>query len=349
MPQIIPARRTPFADQMWKEISANVGEGGERLFNEGKTRKESHEESLAKSKFEKEKELIKLKESEKLKGKKDFFNEQAELLQGLRSNKSPRSEQMLETEEGEGEGQTYTDQQKELISLMNPQLAKQIQEQDKEKAKVKRHNQDIELAKAKDKRKEELDFDKRSEGYDEELLTNYKTAIKQQDAIKEAEKAIKSGKVNPGSLTNFFKGMGSVGDKLSKALISKDQATVQALIPEFLEGRKELFGVRLSDADLALLQDKMVDIGKTSEANMAILKLAKKYSELSTLRYQIGKKIKEENKKLRPLGYQDLIEERFEQMTKPIKIKNPHTGNVVEIPAYKIGPYITDGGEIIEE
>ena len=50
MPQIIPARRTPFADQMWKEISANVGEGGERLFNKGKTRKEATAEKLTQMK-----------------------------------------------------------------------------------------------------------------------------------------------------------------------------------------------------------------------------------------------------------------------------------------------------------
>ena len=36
-------------------------------------------------------------------------------------------------------------------------------------------------------------------------------------------------------------------------------------------------------------------------------------------------------------------------MTKPIKIRNPNTGNIVEIPAYEASDYINAGGELVNE
>jgi len=208
---------------------------------------------------------------------------------------------------------------------------------------------DITTKTTQEARKEAIKFHDETKDYDTKLLNEYKVSKKQNEIIKDVEKALDSGQVNPKSLANIFKGMGAVGDKLSEGLLNKNEAVIKSAIPEFLEGRKELFGVRLSDADLRLLQDKMVDIGKTPEANKAILRLMKKYAKAANLRYKIGKEIKGANQDLRPLGYADKIEERYEQMMTPVKIRNPSTGNVVEIPSYEASDYIKAGGELVNE
>jgi hypothetical protein len=198
-------------------------------------------------------------------------------------------------------------------------------------------------------RKEEVQFHKESEKYDEELNKAVKGAKNQLEAIEDVRQALDRGGDTRKSLANVFKGFGEVGGKLSNALISKDQAVIQASIPAFLEGRKELFGVRLSDADLALLQDKLPDIGKSPEANRAILNIMERYSKKSILRGKIAADIKKKNKGLRPLGYTDEIEERLDDMTKPVKIMNPNTGNIIEIPAYEASAFIEDGGMLVNE
>lgn len=206
----------------------------------------------------------------------------------------------------------------------------------------------IETQKAAEKRKEELTFHKESEEYDAELRKAAKGAQNQLDASNDVREAIEKGGSNPWSLANIFKQFGEVGQALSDAILSGEQATIQASVPAFLEGRKELFGVRLSDADLKLLKDKLPDMGKSKEANIAILNMMNKYSKLSVLRNDIGRQIKEENGGIRPIGYADKVDKRFDEMTKPVKIRNPKTGKVVDIPAYQVSQAVKNGGELVK-
>lgn len=219
------------------------------------------------------------------------------------------------------------------------------------KAELKRRQEERTLNQktAKSTRDEELQFHKESEKYDEELLKQTKIAKKQVDTVNDIDKAIESGNVSPTSLANIFKGFGKIGDKISEALLNKDEATILASIPQLLEGWKEVFGVRLSDADLKLLQDKLPSIGKTAEANKAIVKVLKKYADMTLLRSSIAKEIKAANKGLRPLGYADKIEQRFDEMVMPVKIINPTNGRTIEIPAYKVSDAIKAGGKLANE
>lgn len=218
------------------------------------------------------------------------------------------------------------------------------------KAQLKKLQEDKKLDFKKDTadRKEQLAFHKESEEYDASLFNHSKTAKLQIETIRDVEKALDSGNIKPSSLANVFKGLGPVADKISSAIINKDQATLQASIPAFLEGRKELFGVRLSDADLKLLQDKLPDIGKNVEANKTILRLMKKYAESSLIRHKIGSEIKEGNKGLRPLGYADKVEKRYDEMIKPVRIINPNNGNIIEIPAFEVGDAINSGASLAD-
>lgn len=203
--------------------------------------------------------------------------------------------------------------------------------------------------KAKVDKELEYKYHKESEDYEQELEKASKSAKIQLDAIETSEKAVKSGAIKPSSLASIFRGMGTVGDKISNALLNNKEAELQANIPAFLEGKKELFGVRLSDADLRLLQDKLPDIGKSKEANLAILRLMKKYSKNSILKEKIGSQVRTENKGLRPLQYRNKVEDRFDEMIKPVKIISPITGNMMEIPAYELSDALESGARVVSD
>lgn len=198
-------------------------------------------------------------------------------------------------------------------------------------------------------RQEELAFHKESEKYDDDLRKSAKVAKNQLQTVEHIKKTLDKGNVKPSNLANIFKGLGTIGDKVANALLKEDAASIQASIPGLLEGWKEIFGVRLSDADLRVLQDKLPDASKNPESNKAILNVLKKYAKISLLRSNIASEIKEKNKGLRPLGYADQVEKRFDEMTKIVKIRNPRTGNVLDIPAYEASAYINDGGELVDE
>lgn len=182
---------------------------------------------------------------------------------------------------------------------------------------------------------------------DDKISEAAKGARNQLQALGDVDKSI--DKVNPNQFSNVFRHLGPAGKAIADAFLTKDQAVIQASIPAFLEGRKELFGVRLSDADLALLQDKMPDIGKSREANKAIIKIMKKYSELAILKESIGRKIKNANEGYRPVNYLDQVNETFDEMTKPVKIIRPGSGKVISVPAFKLEDALLGGATLYNE
>jgi hypothetical protein len=202
-----------------------------------------------------------------------------------------------------------------------------------------------EIGKQKEVKDLEYKYHKESEDYDKELIKNTKVAKKQLSTVKDIEKVLQKGEVGPRSLASVFSGLGTVGDKISKALLSKDESTLLSSIPQLLEGWKDIFGVRLSDADLALLENKLPDIGKTPSANKAVLNIIKKYADQTLLRSQIAKEIKNKNNGLRPLQYEEKIEERYDEMSAPVKLISPR-GNEIEVPAYQVGAAIKGGARV---
>jgi hypothetical protein len=198
-------------------------------------------------------------------------------------------------------------------------------------------------------RSEELQFHKESQGYDEELIKQTKIAKRQVETFKDIDKALDSGNVKPTAISNILRAFGPIGELASKAFLTEDAATLRASIPGLLEGWKEVFGVRLSDADLKLLQDKLPDMGNSVEANRAILKVMKKYGKMTLLRSQIAQEIKEKNNGLRPLDYAGKIEKKFDEMVTPVKMINPKNNNVLEIPAYEVSGALNAGLTIYNE
>jgi hypothetical protein len=152
--------------------------------------------------------------------------------------------------------------------------------------------------------------------FDEEVYDKAKNAEDQLEAISNIFHAIRSGNVKPSNFSNILRGFGVVGDKLADAFLNKDQAEFSASIPQLIVGMKDIFGVRLSDADLRVVKDKLPDIGKSSEANEAILKVIEKYANISIQRAKIAGDVKKENAGYRSLNYRDEVENRLNEWKK---------------------------------
>lgn len=138
--QIVPARKTPFSDQMMKEISQNMGTGFERLFNQGQTRKESHEEKLALGKTQQQEKLAKFKENLKVKGKKDIFDYQVSQLKGMKDDNLKKINQEVENETSENSYKDYevnSPEDIEMKTLINPALGARASEEENRALKKK--------------------------------------------------------------------------------------------------------------------------------------------------------------------------------------------------------------------
>lgn len=190
------------------------------------------------------------------------------------------------------------------------------------------------------------DFHKDSEKFDEKLRESADTARKQIGAVQSIRKEVESGSVSPFSVGSIFKGT-KIGDFFATA----SQGKFEASIPILIEGMRELFGVRLTDADLAIVRDKLPQIGKSPEANLAILEVIEKRAMEAIEKEAIGRDIKARNGKLRPLGYEDEISEELnrrlginDQQSQSVKMLAPN-GKTVLIPADKVEEALKKGAK----
>jgi len=241
----------------------------------------------------------------------------------------------------------WSDEAIARVTVENPALGREMRAAKDAAIKENIQTKKMQREDIANQRKEDIEFHKETQKFDEDLIKQTHIAKKQRETVKDLRKNIKN--IKPGSVANIFKGLGPLGNKVAEAYLSKDEAALQASIPQLLEGWKEIFGVRLSDADLQLLQDKLPSIGKSPEANEAIFKILEKYADMTTLRGEIARNIKKSNKGIRPLGYADMIEERFDEMVSPVSIVNPNTGNIIQIPAYKVSEAIKAGAKLANE
>lgn len=174
--------------------------------------------------------------------------------------------------------------------------------QDESKAKNEKSNIESE-----EKRLHE--YHKESAKYDEKLRTTAVNSVKQLEAVKDLESAVDSGNVKPLKIANIFRRMGNTGQKIADAFTNADQGKFDAAMPLLLEGWKDVFGVRLSDADIKILENKLPGIGKSPAANKAILGIIEKYAKPNIIRAEVAKEIKAQNKGLRPLNFAEMVEE----------------------------------------
>jgi hypothetical protein len=203
----------------------------------------------------------------------------------------------------------------------------------------------------KNARAESVAFHKESQKYDDEVRASEKTAKSQLEAVKNIRDTIATGKVKPTTASAFFKGLGKWGDKISQAFLTDAEGKLEANIPLLLEGWKDVFGVRLSDADLKILQDKLPSLGKSGEANKSVLDVIEKYAKTPILRAKIGRELKKANGGLRHLSFEDKVEEELEKQLSDDEsvVMIAPNGKRKRVPKNQVEAAIASGGKLANE
>lgn len=157
-------------------------------------------------------------------------------------------------------------------------------------------------------RKEQLEFHKESAKFDEKLSNEASAAEKKIRAIS------KQREIQP-TITNFDRIISSTfkNTRFENLLKSKNAQEFDSLALPMVEGQKETFGVRLSDADLNLILQKIATADKNPQANAAILDYMELEEKLKLEKRKIADQIKKQNKGLRPLDYESSIRQKLNE------------------------------------
>ena len=157
-------------------------------------------------------------------------------------------------------------------------------------------------------RKERLEFHKESAKYDEALT-------KKSDSAERKLKAIdRQRKLQP-EITSWDRFVSAAfgGTRFEDLFKAQSAQEFDSLALPMIEGQKENFGVRLSDADLRLIMQKIATSTKNPEANKSIMEWQRLESELDIKRRKIGDQIRKDNNGLRPLDYDAQIRQRMNE------------------------------------
>jgi len=162
-------------------------------------------------------------------------------------------------------------------------------------------------------RQERMQIHKDLQKADNEIHNAAKTARSRQSSFNVMRKNLESGKLNPKSFENVLT-TALKGSRWENFYKNKERAEFEAAALSSFEGMKDLFGTRLSDADLRQAAGKIPDPTKSVEANMAIIDFMDFQDKMKVAEEKVGAEIKKENGGFRPLDYQEQIRERMQQL-----------------------------------
>lgn len=151
-----------------------------------------------------------------------------------------------------------------------------------------------------------------SEDYAKKLREKADIAKNRLGIIEKSKQALKKTKTGALTLQNFFK-TAYKDTPFENIALSPEGAIIEASIPTLLEGNKDIYGVRLSDRDLAVSLGKTISLGKSNDVNMAILEFNQDMDRLRVNKQKIADQILKENNGLRPLNFEGLVDQRFDQ------------------------------------
>ena len=156
--------------------------------------------------------------------------------------------------------------------------------------------------------KEKLELHKESKSFDDQLTKRHDSALRKIEAIK------KQKKIQP-NISNFDRLVSTVfsGSKFEDLFKAQSAQEFDAAVLPLIEGQKENFGVRLSDADLRLVMQKMATSTKNPDANKTILDWQLLESKLDVEKRKVADKIKRANGGFRPLDFDDQIRQSMEE------------------------------------
>lgn len=160
--------------------------------------------------------------------------------------------------------------------------------------------------------KNAIQIHKLSEDYANKIRKEAESAKNIKTAVKTARQALKNHKTGSLTFENFTKKQ-LKGTPFENLGLTKEGAIIEATVPAFLEGFKDIVGVRLSDADLGVILGKSIDLGKDNAANEAILDYNEKLADYKIDKEKIAAEISKKNKGLRGIDFQNEVNEEFDK------------------------------------
>jgi hypothetical protein len=161
-------------------------------------------------------------------------------------------------------------------------------------------------------RQERMQIHKDLQKEDHAMQAEAKTARKRISSFNVMRKNLGSGKLDPRSFKNVVTTT-LKGTRWENLLKSPERAEFEAAALSSFEGMKDLFGTRLSDADLRQAAGKVPDPTKSIEANMAIIDFMEFQDQMKIAEEKVGAEVKKENGGFRPLDYHEQIRQRMQQ------------------------------------
>ncbi len=122
------------------------------------------------------------------------------------------------------------------------------------------------------------------------------------------------------------KGIFGVGFDLGPILEGTNAGEFEKISNDFIRDAKDIFGNRVTDADLKSFFKIIPDLGKTDAVNRAIIRNMKIFNEGKRVRKEASEKVIKDNGGRRPRNYESLVEDeaadKLEQLSKQF-ISNP--------------------------
>lgn len=143
-----------------------------------------------------------------------------------------------------------------------------------------------------------------------EIGKDAKTAKTQIRAIDEIENALNSNEIGPYSPYTLSEKI----PFLQRAFLTPNIQKFLTASKSLFEGMKDMFGIRLSDADLAIVQDMLPDPKKSVEANREAVKFMKIGAEMKLAKENISRDIIKENGGYRPLDFEIKINDKLDEL-----------------------------------
>lgn len=196
------------------------------------------------------------------------------------------------------------------LAKSNPSLARSYENKANQIRKdVRAANQDqAKLDSAA--RKERLDIHNSLQKYNDEIDKEAKTAKSQINSFNVMEGELSKKELNPTNFKNLMR-KSLENTRWKDFLLDPSQALFQVASLETYEGLKNMFGVRLSDADLALASGKVPSLDKTPQANIAIINFLRFQAQMKVAEQQIADEINQENGGYRPINLKSEVNKRM--------------------------------------
>lgn len=244
-----------------------------------------------------------MQERQELARKEASERRQRELFSRLFPDETAKREGEISSEKKgvSKEREELSDAQIAAVTQENPVLGKLLQQQ--KEARRAEQTKASEIV-----RKEQLEFHRESQKFDEDLSKKSESAEKKLKAIEQQKKILPKLTKKDRIVTALF-----FGTKYENLVKSKNAQEFDSLVLPMLEGMRAMFGTRLSDADLKLVLQKIATSEKDPEANKAILDWQALEAKMDVEKRKIADQIRKENRGLRPLDYQDRINKKVDE------------------------------------